>query len=302
MKPCVFIHTNHKQYIGAIVSMHSMRRNSANPDAFDVKLIEYEAHKDFFKKYEGRSYSRDGDSRVWDPEDLQSFTPLRFMPPELMGYEGRAVVVDPDVFAVGDVWELFSRDLEGGAIGCRQRGTPPHYASSVMLLECSKLRHWKLEKDFDALFTGQREYKKWMNLGYEDPATIKLIEPEWNDFDKLTPRTKMIHNTRRKTQPWKSGLPVDFIPAESNLMNPVMLLNRLRRKLFGTYAFLGNYKEHPDERQTQLFFGYLKECLENGLVDEATVKQHMDANHVRHDAFEVLKRTPPVDKVLPKAA
>jgi hypothetical protein len=302
MKPCVFIHTNHKQYIGAIVSMHSMRRNSANPDAFDVKLIEYEAHKDFFKKYEGRSYSRDGDSRVWDPEDLQSFTPLRFMPPELMGYEGRAVVVDPDVFAVGDVWELFSRDLEGGAIGCRQRGTPPHYASSVMLLECSKLKHWKLEKDFDALFTGQREYKKWMNLGYEDPATIKLIEPEWNDFDKLTPRTKMIHNTRRKTQPWKSGLPVDFIPAESNLMNPVMLLNRLRRKLFGTYAFLGNYKDHPDERQTQLFFGYLKECLENGLVDEATVKQHIDANHVRHDAFEVLKRTPPVDKVLPKAA
>jgi hypothetical protein len=302
MKPCVFIHTNHKQYIGAIVSMHSMRRNSANPDAFDVKLIEYEAHKDFFKKYEGRSYSRDGDSRIWDPEDLQSFTPQRFMPPELMGYEGRAVVVDPDVFAVGDVWELFSRDLEGGAIGCRQRGTPPHYASSVMLLECSKLKHWKLEKDFDALFTGQREYKKWMNLGYEDPATIKLIEPEWNDFDKLTPRTKMIHNTRRKTQPWKSGLPVDFIPAESNLMNPVMLLNRLRRKLFGTYAFLGNYKEHPDERQTQLFFGYLKECLENGLVDEATVKQHMDANHVRHDAFEVLKRTPPVDKVLPKAA
>jgi len=138
--------------------------------------------------------------------------------------------------------------------------------------------------------------------GLRGPGDDQLIEPEWNDFDKLTPRTKRIHNTRRKTQPWKSGLPVDFIPAESNLMNPVMLLNRLRRKLFGTYAFLGNYKEHPDERQTQLFFGYLKECLENGLVDEATVKQHMDANHVRHDAFEVLKRTPPVDKVLPKAA
>jgi hypothetical protein len=302
MKPCVFIHTNHKQQIGALVSAYSMRRNSRTPDAFDVKLIELKDHMDIFGRYEGREYARDGDSRVWLNEDLQSFTPLRFMPPELMGYEGKAVVVDPDVFAVGDVWELFSRDLEGGAIGCRQRGTPPHYASSVMLLECSKLKHWKLEKDFDALFTGQREYKKWMNLGYEDPAMIKLIEPEWNDFDKLTPRTKMIHNTRRKTQPWKSGLPVDFIPAESNLMNPVMLLNRLRRKLFGTYAFLGNYKEHPDERQTQLFFGYLKECLENGLVDEATVKQHMDANHVRHDAFEVLKRTPPVDKVLPKAA
>ena len=302
MKPCVFIHTNQKQYLGALVSLHSMKRNSRHADEFDVKLIEYETYQDFFAKYEGRTYSRDGDSRVWDKEDLQSFTPLRFMPPELMGYEGRAAVVDPDVFAVQDVWELLSRDMQGKAVMCRQRGTPPHYASSVMLLDCAKLKHWKLADDFDALFTGKREYKKWMNLGYEPKASIGLLEPEWNDFDKLTPATKMIHNTRRKTQPWKSGLPVDFIPAESNLLNPVMLLNRIRRKLFGTYAFLGNYKDHPDERQTQLFFGYLKECLANGLVSEALVKEHMAANHVRHDAFEVLKRTPPIDNVLPKAA
>ena len=302
MKPCVFIHTNQKQYLGALVSMHSMRRNSRHADEFDVKLIQYETYADFFAKYEGRSYSRDGDNRIWDKEDLQSFTPLRFMPPELMNYEGRAVVVDPDVFAVQDVWELLSRDMQGKAIMCRQRGTPPHYASSVMLLDCAKLKHWKLADDFDALFTGKREYKKWMNLGYESAASIGMIEAEWNDFDKLTPATKMIHNTRRKTQPWKSGLPVDFIPAESNLMNPVMLLNRIRRKLFGTYAFLGNYKDHPDERQTQLFFGYLKECLANGLVSEDLVKEHMAANHVRHDAFDVISRTPPLTEVLPKAA
>jgi hypothetical protein len=224
------------------------------------------------------------------------------MPPELMGYEGRAVVVDPDVFAIGDVWELLSRDMQGKSVMCRTRGTPPHFASSVMLLDCAKLRHWKLADDFDALFAGKREYKTWMNLGYEPKDTIGVIEPEWNDFDKLTPKTKMIHNTRRKTQPWKSGLPVDFIPAEHNLLNPVMLINRLRRKLFGTYALLGAYKEHPDERQTQLFFAYLREALENGLVSEAMVKEHMAANHVRHDAFDVIKRTPPVDQVLPKAA
>ena len=74
-----------------------------------------------------------------------------------------------------------------------------------MLLDCAKLKHWSIAEDFDALFTRKREYKIWMNLGYEDPATIGLIEPEWNDFDKLTAKTKMIHNTRRKTQPWKSG-------------------------------------------------------------------------------------------------
>ena len=117
------------------------------------------------------------------------------------------MVVDPDVFAVGDVWELLSRDMQGKAVMCRQRGkTAAHGASSVMLLDCAKLKHWKLEKDFDALFKGKRDYNEWMNLGYEDPKIASaLIEPEWNDFDKLTPKTKMIHNTRRRTQPWKIG-------------------------------------------------------------------------------------------------
>ena len=45
MKPCVFIHTNQKQYLGALVSMHSMRRNSRHADEFDVKLIEYETYQ-----------------------------------------------------------------------------------------------------------------------------------------------------------------------------------------------------------------------------------------------------------------
>ena len=187
-----------------------------------------------------------------------------------MGYEGKAVVVDPDVFAVGDVWELLSRDMQGKAVMCRTRGTPPHFASSVMLLDCAKLKHWSIAEDFDALFTKKREYKIWMNLGYENPTTIGLIEPEWNDFDKLTDKTKMIHNTRRKTQPWKAGLPVDFVPAENNPYNPVMLLMRLRRKLFGEYALLGKYKAHPDQRQEQLFFSLLKEAVQKGFVDRGS--------------------------------
>lgn len=302
MKPCVFVHTNHKQHIGALVSAYSMARNSERPDAFDVRLIELKDHMDVFGRYEGRTYNRDGDQRPWMNEDLQSFTPLRFMPPELMGYEGKAVVVDPDVFAVGDVWELLSRDMGGKAVMCRTRGTPPHFASSVMLLDCAKLKHWRLALDFDRLFRGEREYKTWMNLGYEDKGTIGLLEPEWNDFDKLTDKTRMIHNTRRKTQPWKAGLPVDFIPAENNALNPVMLLMRLRRKLFGEYALLGKYKAHPDQRQEQLFFSLLKECVEKGIVSEALLREHMRDNHVRHDAFEVLERTPPLERVLPKAA
>ena len=38
----------------------------------------------------------------------------------------------------------------------------------VMLLDCAKLKHWKVAEDFDRLFKREREYKNWMNLGYED--------------------------------------------------------------------------------------------------------------------------------------
>lgn len=300
MKPCVFVHTNHKQYIGALVSAYSMKRNSRTPEAFDVRLIEHVSYKDFFARYEGREYRRDGATRRWLNDDLQSFTPLRFTPPELMGYRGKAVVVDPDVFAVGDVAELLNRDMQGKAILCRMRGTGPlaHFASSVMLLDCAKLGHWKLEEDFDRLFRMERDYKDWMNLEYEDKSTIGLFEPEWNDFDKLTPKTKMLHNTRRMTQPWKTGLPVDFVPAERSIIPGLAFLKRARRKLFGEYAFLGRYKPHPDPKQEQYFFQLLRECLDQGIVDEALLKEHMAKNHVRHDALELVERVPP----LPKAA
>ena len=110
MKACVFIHTNHRQMIGALVSQYSIRRHSAHAEAFDVRIIHTDDHA-FLRAREGQDYLRGGRRRQWLMDDLQSFTPLRFLPPELMGYAGRAIVIDPDVFAVGDVSELLSRDM-----------------------------------------------------------------------------------------------------------------------------------------------------------------------------------------------
>ena len=89
----VFVHTNHRQLVGAVVSAHSFRRRSAHADKFDVALINHGDYP-FFQLHEGELYRRAGNKIPWRNDDLQSFTPLRFMPPELMGYEGRALVVD----------------------------------------------------------------------------------------------------------------------------------------------------------------------------------------------------------------
>ncbi len=220
MKPCVFIHTNHKQYIGALVSQYSFKRNSPNADKFDVNIIHSNDHP-FLRAKEGQSFLRAGGMRVWHMEDLQSFTPLRFLAPELMGYEGRAVVVDPDVFAVGDVYELLTRDMAGKAIMCRTRtgskGEGGGLATSVMLLDCAKLTHWRGEEQFNELFAGKRDYMDWILLHDEPKDSIGLFEDEWNDFDRLAENTKLLHNTKRQTQPWKSGLPIDFTWADKKV-------------------------------------------------------------------------------------
>jgi hypothetical protein len=217
-KNCVFIHTNPKQIVGARVAEYALRRFSSNNDKFDIRVINTDDYP-FISEYDQREYLRDGARRIWLKEDLQSFTPLRFMPPELMGYEGRAVIMDPDIFAVADIYDLLSRDMEGHAIMCRRRSGPKGavdkcYASSVMLLECSRLRHWQTKEHFEAMFRFELDYHDLICLKSEDRSTIGFFENEWNDFDRLTPATKMLHTTRRKTQPWKTGLRVDWRPAE----------------------------------------------------------------------------------------
>lgn len=296
---CVFIHTNERQWLGALVAEYSFRRNSAHADKFDVKFIHTRDHA-FLSAREGQSFLRGGTQRVWHMEDLQSFTPLRFMPPKLMNWQGRAVVTDPDVFAVGDVYELLQMDMQGAAVLGRHRSSKDEkraqVATSVMLLDCARLRHWDVERDFGQLFSGEKDYKEWMVLGYEDPANIGYLPDCWNDFDHLDAHTRLLHNTKRRTQPWKTGLPVDYTPADKFKDKPLLAgVNRLRAKVFGEYGLLGRYREHPDRRQEQFFFGLLKECLQAGHVSEQLVREEIRRNHVRHDAFEVLARTPPLE-------
>jgi len=294
-KPCVFVHTNHRQYVGALVSAYSMRRNSRHADRFDVRILHTENYP-WYREREGQRYLREGRQVVWRYEDLQSFTTLRFMPPEAMGWQGRAVVVDPDVFAVQDVWELLSRDMQGKSVLCRPRtgakGLGGCLATSVMLLDCAKLRHWRVAEGFAELFEGKRDYMDWICLKLEPRETIGLFENEWNDFDRLTAATKLIHNTKRHTQPWKTGLPADFTPSFKAVkaLEPATWLRPVKRLLRG-----GNdaaYVRHPDPKQEQFFFGLLRECLEQGIVSEDLLREEMRRNHIRHDAFEVLERTP----------
>jgi hypothetical protein len=283
MKPKVVIHTNDKQMLGALVSAHSFRRNSRTPDAFDVRIV---TAKEFPELQEGgHSFLRGGHVREWDPDDLQSFTPVRYAIPGMLGYEGLALVTDPDVFAVGDVSELFGRDLEGKAVWCTPRPrfhkiTDP-LATSVMLLDNAKLKHWRFADDLQALWDHKVDYLDWINLKRETLETIGLLEPEWNDFDHLTPATKLLHNTKRRTQPWKTGLAIDFTFKERGLLNFALPIVR---------KLAPNYTRHPDERQEAYFYALLAEALDTGAVSREQVQAEVSLGHVRTDSEALIER------------
>lgn len=283
MKSTIVIHTNDKQMLGALVSAHSYRRNSRTPDSFEVRIVNASEFPELQER--GHSLIRGGHVRQWDPGDLQSFTPVRFAVPGLLDYQGLALVTDPDVFAVGDVAELFGRDLEGKALWCTPR---PGYhkitdplASSVMLLDCAKLKHWRFAEEISALWRHEIDYLDWINLKRENPATIGLLEPEWNDFDHLTQRTKLLHNTRRRTQPWKTGLAIDFTFKERGLLNFALPIVR---------KLAPNYTRHPDQRQEAYFYALLADALDSGAVTRDQVKREVRLGHVRRDSEALIDR------------
>jgi hypothetical protein len=147
-KPTVVIHTNDQQMVAALVSAHSLKSRSKSPELFDVRLLRLEETPHLYKRNKQNFIWWDGDApSVWRTRDLQSFAPLRRMVPALLGFTGRALVIDPDVFAIGDVYELLSRNMNSKAILCRQkpewRAGRRLYSSAVMLLDCSKLTHWR---------------------------------------------------------------------------------------------------------------------------------------------------------------
>ena len=89
MKPCVFIHSNPKQISARSWRSTRCGATRATPTNSTCKIIEHETYP-LLRRIRRPELPARRRQRVWLNDDLQSFTPLRFMPPELMGYQGRA--------------------------------------------------------------------------------------------------------------------------------------------------------------------------------------------------------------------
>jgi hypothetical protein len=295
-KPVVVIHTNDQQMVAALVSAHSLKSRSKHRERFDVRLLRLEQTPHLYEREEQKFLWWEGSRpSVWRRRDLQSFAPLRRLVPELLRFAGRALVIDPDVFAIGDVHELLSREMGNKAILCRERTERPGgrrlYSSAVMLLDCAKLSDWDWERDIEDLFSCKLALGPWLSL-FDVPAhKIGTFEEAWNHCDTLTEKTRLLHNTEISTQPWKTGLRADYHryaprgPASLEALRHRAVQLRAERTIRPVL-----YRPHPDPRQERLFFGLLNEALEHGEITEEFLKAAIKRNHLRKDALSLLSR------------
>jgi hypothetical protein len=275
MKYGAFIQSNTQQIIGAYIAKHALEtRGGLKARNIPVSIIKVEDIP-AFQQNVGKPYRR-GNYGTYSFKDLQSFTLTRFMPPELMSYEGRALVIDPDIYALSDVSSLFDMDMGGAGIAACSKNP---WDTSVMVLDNAQLKHWNIGTMLTDIADGRQAYEDIAALRKER-VRIKELPRIWNHLDTLLPETKMIHTTTRLTQPWKTGLPVDF-----TFNSPPKLFGIIPRFWVQHPT---HYQKHPNPEIEKLFFTLLKETITGGGCTVADVDAAIERGDVRKDAKEIL--------------
>jgi hypothetical protein len=281
----VFIHTNKKQLLGAKLGKYSFEKEGGQNRNFEVKFLIAEELPEM-QDFVGKTYITGTGLRTYSFENLQSFTLTRYKAPEAMNYEGKAIVTDPDIFALpgGNLGELFNFDLQGHHLAAYRRPNG-EWETSLMVMDCAKLRHWKLSEMLKKLAAKEITH---MDLNALKAGETMLALPEiWNSLDKIFDGAKILHTTKRLTQPWRTGLKIDFTQKAMPKILGIIPREPFY-KLMGKYPT--HYQPHPNKQVVDFFFNLAKNALKDGAITEAEIKQAILEKDVRPDFFEVLKK------------
>jgi lipopolysaccharide biosynthesis glycosyltransferase len=144
-------------------------------------------------------------SRQHDPLASTEFTYSRFLVPHLCNFRGKALFLDNDMLCFADMKELDELDMGPYALrvvqhdytpgntvkmyGAVQTAYPRKNWSSMMLMDCAKLRVWS--KEVVETQTGAYLHR------FEDipDAQIGELPKTWNTLDWMDEQTKLIHYT-----------------------------------------------------------------------------------------------------------
>lgn len=275
----IFIQANTQQLLGAKIAKYALEtRGEAAKHNIPVTIMHVEKMP-LYMQYANITYLRGNELRTHDPNDLQFFTLSRFFPPSLMDFKGRALVIDPDIFALKSILPLFELKLSAPIAACKKKDA---WDSSVMVLDNRELPHWQPPQLLEGLKNHTEEYTSWITLQKEQ---VMEIPRTFNSLDTLTEDTVLLHTTNRITQPWRTGLPIDFTrntpPALFGIIPRIPLL-KLRGKWPNTY------QQHPDKKIETLVLSLFKEAYRDGVITREEIDMAIADNNLRKDIYEYL--------------
>jgi len=265
-----FIQANSKQLLGAKIAKSCLELNSnikaeiINVDTLDLGLNDLR-------------YKRNGTWQTYKSNDLQSFTLVRFLPPSLLNFKGYALVIDPDIFALGSLDDFINEisDLSFDIIACEKKQA---YDSSVMVMNCANLRMLAWDKIIHELRSGSLDYLDSMSLNLND-LKIASLDRRFNSLDYMDDSTVLLHTTNRLTQPWKTGLRIDFTRNSPGFLGPIPRKPFL--KLAGKWP--SRYRPHPNRNIEKAFFALTKKALISGYIEENDIRGQILQGNVRKD-------------------
>ncbi len=165
----IFIGYDSRQPLSANVLQHSLVRRASKPISVTMLKI---------------------DTLPIKRKGLTDFTFSRYLVPWLCGFQGRALFLDSDMLALGDVAELFDTPRTGTAAVHVVKGKQKFEWPSLMLFEnelCQMLTPEYVDLD------GSRPHM------FEWTSNIGELPPEWNHcvgYDEPRADAKIVHYTQ----------------------------------------------------------------------------------------------------------
>lgn len=287
----VFIHTNNKQMLGALLSKYSIIKNSNKITSENIKIINIDDNE-FINANNDYEIIRNNKTYKWNKNDLQSFTLLRFFPPKIMNYSGFSLVIDPDVFAVSNIDHFLDLNLSNFDLAACKNITNDSLYSSVIFYNNEKVKKYELDYLATKVLEKKYDYTSLMNLNFIQFDNILFLDHKWNSFDQINNDTIFLHLTNRVTQPWKAGLKIDFHQEFPNFkfkIIPYRLFQNFKEfiynKKFPPYKY---YLNHPENKINKYFFNLMRSAIKDEIISEEFIKEQILNKYVRSDILEIL--------------
>ena len=196
----IYIQSNKYQKLAAMVSKYSFERFG-----HEVEIMSVEENDLLMDKH-NKEILRKGKKTIYR-NDLQSFTLLRFLAPQLNNHKDKILIIDPDIFALKDPKKIIEDHRNIFDLSCVFYNNKPR--SEMMLVDAARVK-WNFKNIISKLFNFEIDYEDLMNLKFDINLNINKIDKCYNSHDKIQDDTILLHTTNRITQPWKEGLKINF--------------------------------------------------------------------------------------------